>query len=92
MSESTATDKAVDYVMVDGLPLPSRSTRRGIVIFTLLFCSAIILLIVLKGTPGNSLHDSALSWAFATYTATVFAYVFGAVLDTFNVLKANKSR
>lgn len=90
MSESTSTQVDVDYAIVNGMPLPSRKTRKGIVIYTLLFCSLLICLLLFKGTPGNTLHESALAWSFSVYAGVVFAYVFGAVIDTYNVLKSTK--
>lgn len=91
MSESASTNQVdVDYVMVNGMPLPSRKTRKGIVIYTMLLCTLLIFAILAKGTPGNSLHESGLAWAFSVYAGVVFAYVFGAVIDTYNVLRSNK--
>lgn len=91
MSDATSTPAVdVDYVLVNGLPLPSRKTRKGIVIYTMLFCTLLICALLFKGTPGNTLHESALAWAFSVYAGVVFAYVFGAVIDTYNVLKSSK--
>lgn len=67
--------------------LPTRSTRRKIVYATLMFCAALITFIVYEGKPDNSLHSSALGWAFTTALAVIGAYVFGAVWDNSNVLK-----
>ena len=75
---------------VNGLPLPKRSTRRRIVYGTLAFCAALIIGILAFGQPGNTLHESGLAWAFATFIGVVFAYVFGAVFDNWTVFKANK--
>lgn len=77
-------------VIVNGVPLPSRQTRRRLVVGTLLFCAAVIAYVIHWGHPENSLHTSALSWAFMTATATLFAYVFGAVIDNWNVNNAIK--
>lgn len=91
MSDTASTQVVdVDYAIVNGLPLPSRKTRKGIVIYTMLFCTLLICVLLFKGTPGNSLHESALAWAFSVYAGVVFAYVFGAVIDTYNVLKSTK--
>lgn len=76
--------------MVNGLPLPKRSTRRRIVIGTMVFCAAVIVGVLWKGDPANSLHVSALSWSYATFIGVVFAYVFGAVFDNWTVWKTNK--
>lgn len=45
-----------------GLVLPSRRTRRNIVVVTLFVMWAIIWYVVTQGDPSNSLHQSALSW------------------------------
>ncbi len=68
--------------------LPRRRTRRAIVVATLTFCSSIIIYVVVSGDPANSLHQSALSWAFTLCGATIGGYIFGAVWDNQNVLKS----
>lgn len=80
----------VNYVEdVDtGTLLPTRATRRGIVVATLLFVWTVIAFVVVNGDPANSLHQSALSWSFATFIGVVFAYVFGAVLDNWGLWKS----
>lgn len=79
-----------EYVVVNGIPLPNRRTRRAIVVYTLAFCSLVVGLVLWLGNPTNSLHTSALAWSYSVFVAVVWAYVFGAVADTYNVLKANK--
>lgn len=81
-----------DIIFINGLPLPTRSARKKIVIVTLLFCWSIITYIVLMGDPSNSLHSSALAWCFSGSIATVFAYVFGAVFDNFTVIKNSNGK
>lgn len=78
----------LDIIMANGLPMPTRKTRKQFVIATLVLCWITIGLISWQGSPENSLHTSALSWAFAVSTATLFAYVFGAILDNYNFLNA----
>ena len=75
---------------VNGLPLPKRSTRRKIVYGTLIYCALVIVGILAFGTPGNTLHESGLAWAFATFIGVVFAYVFGAVFDNWTVWRKDK--
>ncbi len=82
MAEETLANSSSDNSFV-----PSRSTRRKIVYATLLFCGALISYIVYAGSSENSLHTSAMSWAFTTALAVIGAYVFGAVYDNSNVLK-----
>ncbi len=67
--------------------LPTRNTRRAIVIATLIFMWVMIAYLTLFGDPLNSLHQSGLSWSFMTMLAVIFAYVFGAVVDNWNLWK-----
>ena len=76
-----------DMIMVNGLPLPTRKQRKRLVNITLVFCALIIMAILALGDPQNSLHTSGLAWAFGTSVAMIFAYVFGAVADNFNIIK-----
>ena len=86
-----ATLKSEDIVLVNGIPLPLRSTRKWIVVGTLLFCAAIISGIVWKGDPVNTLHTSALAWAFSSSIAVIMGYVFGAVYDNYNLYKMQET-
>lgn len=72
---------------VNGMPLPKRSTRRKIVYGTLVYCAALVAGILAFGTPGNTLHESGLSWGFALGIGVIFAYVFGAVFDNWTVFR-----
>lgn len=80
-----------DIVLVNGIPLPLRKTRKQIVIGTLLFCAAVIVGVVWKGEPTNTLHTSALAWAFSSSIAVIMGYVFGAVYDNYNLYKLQES-
>lgn len=71
-----------------GTILPSRKTRKQLVIATLLFCWTVIAWVVLYGDPINSLHQSAMAWSFASYIGVIFAYAFGAVIDNWNLFKS----
>jgi hypothetical protein len=71
---------------------PRRRTRRGIAIGTLVGCGLIIFYTVIHGDPGNTLHQSALSWAFTLAGATIGGYIFGAVWDNAQVLKTGGGR
>lgn len=86
------TETENEITTINGIPLPSRRTRRRFVIATLVFCWSVAVYVIGWGNPTNSLHVSALAWAFGTSAATIFAYVFGAVMDNWNVSKsiANK--
>lgn len=77
-----------EQITVNGIPLPSRKTRRHIVTGVILFNFIVIMYTIIYGNPQNSLHVSALSWAYSSMIAVVFAYVFGAVADNFNVWKS----
>lgn len=73
-----------------GLPLPTRKTRKRLVIAVLVFCASVIGSIITWGDPSNSLHTSAMAWSFATLVGTFFAYVFGAVVDNWSVINKSK--
>jgi ABC-type antimicrobial peptide transport system permease subunit len=92
MSDGPALPVIVDgETYVNGLPIPSRTNRKNFVIATILFCWGLVGYIVFAGDPQNSLHQSALSWGFMLMASVIFAYVFGAVIDNSNFLKAAKS-
>lgn len=74
MSEFTELDK--EYVA-------STTTRRRIVVTSLLFTWALIGLIVWQGDPTNSLHSSALAWSFVANMAVLFAYSFGIIVQKY---------
>lgn len=60
----------------------SYQVKKNIVVFSLLFTWILIAYLILVGNPANSLHQSALSWAFSFDIFVVAAYVFGVYLDT----------
>ncbi len=68
--------------------MPRRSTRRSIVYVTLSFCAVLSAYVIGWGDPANTLHTSALSWAFTLAGMTIGGYIFGATFDNANVLKA----
>lgn len=74
-------------IEINGIPLPNKITRRNIIAVTLIFCWSIIIWLIADGKSDNSLHTSDLAWSFGVSTAVIMAYVFGAVVDNFNVLK-----
>jgi hypothetical protein len=47
----------------------------------LAFCMCIIAMVLWRGTSGNSLHESALSWSFALIAAILFGFGVGSVLE-----------
>lgn len=61
----------------------SVGTRRSIAITSLLFTWSVITYILIYGDSFNSLHSSALAWAFATNILVMFAYAFGTVLTKY---------
>ena len=61
----------------------STTTRRRIVVSSLLFTWALIGLIVWRGDPANSLHSSALAWGFVANMVVLFAYSFGIVIQKY---------
>lgn len=54
-------------------------------------CWILIGFLMISGSDENSLHVSALAWAFMLMASTIFAYVFGAVVDNFNFWKTSKA-
>jgi hypothetical protein len=51
--------------MADPVPVSFNNTwRAGFTVCTFLFNAGIIVFCLLKGEPTNSLHSSAMSWAF----------------------------
>jgi hypothetical protein len=74
MAETPSTNPAANV-------LPSMRTRRNFVIATMLFTWAIIVFVLLRGEASNSLHSSALAWAFATNAAIIGAFIFGVGWD-----------
>jgi hypothetical protein len=65
------------------------TARRNFVVVSLLFHWSLIGAILVYGDASNSLHTSALGWAFVASIATFSAYVFGAVWD--NLIVSRKA-
>lgn len=72
-----------DITKIDSDYVASVTTRRRIVVTSLLFTWALIGLLVWKGDPNNSLHASALAWGFVANMAVLFAYSFGIVVQRY---------
>lgn len=66
---------------------PSANARKNFVLFALLFCFSIIVFTIGWGNPSNSLHSSALAWAFAMSGAILGTYIFGAAWDNMTFAK-----
>jgi len=73
-----------------GIQAPTRRTRRIIVSVTLAYCYATIGLILVFGSQDNSLHQSALSWAFSLSMFVIAGYIFGAVFDNKSMITWNQ--
>lgn len=71
--ENIVTEISSEYVA-------SSQTRRRIVVSGLFFTWAIIVWCIAKGDPNNSLHTSAMAWAFSTNILLTFAYSFGTIV------------
>lgn len=54
-----------------------KNTSRNLVIFTIIASWALIFALVFIGDTSNSLHTSALSWAFFLNISVIFGYIFG---------------
>ena len=87
-SNSQTFFETTDVKVIQGYPIPTRQARKLIVAFTLTFCAVTAALVTIYGDPTNSLHSSAQAWAFGMSATTIFAYVFGAVIDNSNVIKS----
>lgn len=85
MSDQTADGEII--TAIKGIPLPTRSTRRAIVVATILFTWLTISGVLIWGSGDNSLHQSAISWSYTSMLMVIFAYVFGAVSDNYIVWK-----
>jgi hypothetical protein len=79
-----------DEVQTGKFPLPTRKTRKEITIGALLFNAFIIVQVVFNGSHSNTLHESALSWSYTSSLILIMGYVFGAVMDNFNVIRKFK--
>ena len=69
---------------------PSWKLRRIAIFGWLIFCLLTIAMILVFGNSTNSLHTSALGWAFGSAAATVFAYAGFATLEDINLAKLVK--
>lgn len=61
-------------------PPANKTIRATLGVVTLLLAAALIAYLVSKGTPGNSLHDSALAWSFTLIALVLVGFGFGAAL------------
>lgn len=77
------TDSVQEQLPFNGAPSQLAAWNVRIIFgsITLGFCWGIILIILWKGTPGNALHDSALSWCFALIGAVLLGFGVGGVLE-----------
>lgn len=66
------------------------SARIAFAIAFLLFFSAIIVYVIIYGKADNSLHSSALAWAFLGVMGILAALGFGAVIEAIPYLFAKK--
>lgn len=87
-----------NYTLNNHIYLPTRSTRRKIVVFSLLFCWGLLIFIAGWGDPANSLHTSLASWVLFSWMGMVAAYVGGAswenvkIMDIQKILHTNKEK
>jgi hypothetical protein len=61
----------------------SATTRRRIVVTSLLISWGFIAWLILRGNPANSLHESALAWSYAYNILVLFAYSFGTIIKDY---------
>lgn len=63
-------------------PIPfNKSWQAGIIIGTVVLCWILIGAIVWKGDPHNSLHSSALAWAFTVNVGAMAGLGFGTAVQ-----------
>lgn len=67
--------------------LPSMRTRRNFVIATMLFTWCLIVYVLTNGDDSNSLHSSALAWAFMMNGGVVGAFIFGVGWDNYVLMQ-----
>lgn len=67
----------------------SKDTRKWITVVSVLYCFGLAGVTTFWGQAGNTLHESAQSWAFVTAIFVISGSVFGQVLDNFI---SNRSR
>lgn len=72
-----------EYVQLAPSLIAGTNTRRWTISISLIFTWSLIVYLVVSGSPTNSLHESALAWAFMTNIAVLFAYSFGTVVTNF---------
>jgi cytochrome bd-type quinol oxidase subunit 2 len=68
----------------------SKKVRIVFASIALAFCFVLIGYIVLKGSPTNSLHESALAWAFVVTGGTLAGIGFGAIASLLPTLVKTK--
>jgi uncharacterized membrane protein YdcZ (DUF606 family) len=65
----------------------SKRVRLSFANGTVGFCVLLIVFVVVRGDPANSLHQSALAWAFALFGGVLAGIGFGAVAQLLPGLK-----
>ena len=76
--------------MAGDVPAPeafSKRIRLNFAVSTVAFCVGLIAFLVWNGQAENSLHQSALAWAFALFGGVLAGIGFGAVAQLLPGLK-----
>ena len=61
--------------------------RRIAIFGWLILCCLSIIYILVEGDPSNSIHTTALNWAYGSAVATVFSYAGWATLEDISLAK-----
>lgn len=72
---------------VNGVPIPGIGTRNWFTSIFIIVMFSIIWYVLIGGDDENSLHTSALSWAFFSSIAVLFAHLFAANVSEYIVGK-----
>lgn len=71
-------------------PAPAGKTMRVLAgVTSMTYCLVLITCIVVWGVDGNSLHASALAWAFAVYLCVLGGVGFPAVGNVIDKVRGN---
>jgi len=81
----------VVQTIVQEKPLLNRTLRALLGLGVMSFCMSIVVGLLYNGSPTNSLHESAMSWAWAIILLMVMAFGLGnaveAAINVYNAVK-----
>jgi ABC-type antimicrobial peptide transport system permease subunit len=80
-----------DTPIIPSFTLPGLRARTNFVIAITLIHFTLIGCLLVWGDDTNSLHTSAMAWAWGAYIALMSAFLFGVNIDVKNLLTTNKT-